>query len=106
VSFICSVARTVDTSQTYLDISNNSDDAADDYFVDVTAHVGQEKSESASIRFTYSKDYYDEKTHKYKCMKWSLLFHTNAFLCLKNLSCSSSANAAYVRKKALGPQMI
>ncbi|KAG1941585.1 interferon gamma receptor 1-like [Pimephales promelas] len=62
-----SVARTVDTSQTYLDISNNSDDAADDYFVDVTAHVGQEKSESASIRFTYSKDYYDEKTHKYKC---------------------------------------
>ncbi len=34
-------------------------------------------------------------------MKWSLLFHTNAFLCLKNLSCCSSAtaNAAYVRRK-------
>ncbi|XP_056117879.1 interferon gamma receptor 1-like [Rhinichthys klamathensis goyatoka] len=59
--------RTVDTSQIFLDISNYSHDAADDYVVDVTAHVGQEKSESASIRFTYSKDYYDEKKHTYKC---------------------------------------
>ncbi|XDV50908.1 hypothetical protein PO909_019894 [Leuciscus waleckii] len=59
--------RTVYTSQMYLDFSNYSNDAADDYIVDVTAYVGQEKSEPASIRFTYSKDYYDEKTHTNKC---------------------------------------
>ncbi|XP_067242931.1 interferon gamma receptor 1-like [Chanodichthys erythropterus] len=60
-------SQTVDTSQTYLDISNYSKDAADDYSVSVTAHVGQEKSESASIKFTYSKDFYDENQHAYKC---------------------------------------
>ncbi|XP_048061837.1 interferon gamma receptor 1-like [Megalobrama amblycephala] len=59
--------QTVDTSQTYLDISNYSKDAADDYSVSVTAHVGQEKSESASIKFTYSEDFYDAIQHKYKC---------------------------------------
>lgn len=60
-------SQTVDTSQTYLDISDYSNDAGDDYFVAVTAQVGQEKSESASIKFTYSIDYYDEKKHTYKC---------------------------------------
>uniref|UniRef100_A0A672ND07 Fibronectin type-III domain-containing protein n=1 Tax=Sinocyclocheilus grahami TaxID=75366 RepID=A0A672ND07_SINGR len=62
-----SASQTVDTSQTYLDISSYSRDADDDYFVFVTAHDGQEKSENVSIRFTYSKDYFDEKKHKYKC---------------------------------------
>uniref|UniRef100_A0A673JM36 Fibronectin type-III domain-containing protein n=1 Tax=Sinocyclocheilus rhinocerous TaxID=307959 RepID=A0A673JM36_9TELE len=62
-----SASQTVDTSQTYLDISSYSRDADDDYFVFVTAHDGQEKSENVSIRFTYSKDYFNENTHKYKC---------------------------------------
>ncbi|NP_001347833.1 interferon gamma receptor 1-like b1 precursor [Sinocyclocheilus anshuiensis] len=62
-----SASQTVDTPQTYLDISSYSRDADDDYFVFVTAHDGQEKSENVSIRFTYSKDYFDEKKHKYKC---------------------------------------
>ncbi|KAK2896348.1 hypothetical protein Q8A67_010836 [Cirrhinus molitorella] len=60
-------SQTVDTTQTYLDISSYSRDGGDDYFVSVTAHDGQEKSESVSIRFTYSKDYFDENKHKYKC---------------------------------------
>ncbi|XP_058652227.1 interferon gamma receptor 1-like isoform X2 [Onychostoma macrolepis] len=59
--------QTVDTSQTHLDISSSSRDVGDDYFVSVTAHDGQDKSESVSIRFTYSKDYFDENQHKYKC---------------------------------------
>lgn len=59
--------QTINTSQTYLDISNYSNDVSDNYVVSVTAYAGQEKSESASIDFTYSKDYYNEKTHKYKC---------------------------------------
>ncbi|XP_043089295.1 interferon gamma receptor 1-like [Puntigrus tetrazona] len=62
-----SASRTVDTSQTYLDISSYSGDVGDDYFVSVSAHDGQEISERASIRFTYSKDYFDENKHKYKC---------------------------------------
>ncbi|XP_050981342.1 interferon gamma receptor 1-like [Labeo rohita] len=62
-----SVSQSVDTSQMYLDISSYSRDAGDDYFVSVTAHDGQEKSESVSIRFTYSKDFFDENKHKYKC---------------------------------------
>ncbi|XP_043090528.1 interferon gamma receptor 1-like [Puntigrus tetrazona] len=62
-----SASRTVDTSQTYLDISSYSGDVGDDYFVSVTAHDGQEISERASIRFTYSKDYFNINTHKYKC---------------------------------------
>ncbi|KAL1263499.1 hypothetical protein QQF64_006238 [Cirrhinus molitorella] len=62
-----SESQTVDTSQTYLDISNYTRDAGDDYLVSVTAHDGQEKSESISIKFTYSKDYFDENKHKYKC---------------------------------------
>ncbi|RXN38399.1 interferon gamma receptor 1-like protein [Labeo rohita] len=61
-----SVSQSVDTSQMYLDISSYSRDAGDDYFVSVTAHDGQEKSESVSIRFTYSKDFFDENKHKYK----------------------------------------
>ncbi|XP_058650783.1 interferon gamma receptor 1-like isoform X2 [Onychostoma macrolepis] len=59
--------QTVDTSQTHLDISSSSRDVGDDYFVFVTAHDGQDKSESVFIRFTYSKDYFDENRHKYKC---------------------------------------
>ncbi|XP_073691331.1 interferon gamma receptor 1-like [Garra rufa] len=59
--------QTVDTSQTYLDISSYSRDGGDDYFVSVTAHDGQEKSESVFIRFTYSKDFFDANKHKYKC---------------------------------------
>ncbi|XP_059422810.1 interferon gamma receptor 1-like [Carassius carassius] len=62
-----SASQTVDTSQTYLDISSYSTDVEDDYLVFLTAHDGQEKSENVSIRFTYSKDYFDEKKHKYKC---------------------------------------
>uniref|UniRef100_A0A8C2GHX6 Interferon gamma receptor 1-like b n=1 Tax=Cyprinus carpio TaxID=7962 RepID=A0A8C2GHX6_CYPCA len=62
-----SPSKTVDTSQTYLDISNYSRNADDDYLVFVTAHDGQEKSENVSIRFTYSKDYFDRNKHKYKC---------------------------------------
>ncbi|NP_001347831.1 interferon gamma receptor 1-like a2 precursor [Sinocyclocheilus anshuiensis] len=57
-------SQTVDTTQTYLDISSYSRDVSDDYLVYVTAHDGQEKSESVSIRFTYSKDFFDEKKHK------------------------------------------
>ncbi|XP_016144362.1 growth/differentiation factor 10b [Sinocyclocheilus grahami] len=53
-----------DTTRTYLDISSYSRDVSDDYLVYVTAHDGQEKSESVSIRFTYSKDFFDEKKHK------------------------------------------
>ncbi|XP_073691330.1 interferon gamma receptor 1-like [Garra rufa] len=60
-------SQTVDTSQTYLDISSYSRDASDDYLVSVTAHDGQEKSESVFIKFTYSKDYFHESKHKYKC---------------------------------------
>ncbi|XP_077080215.1 growth/differentiation factor 10b [Siphateles boraxobius] len=60
-------SQTLGTSQMHLDISNYSNKASDNYVVDVTAHVGQENSERASIKFTYSKDFYDEKTHKYKC---------------------------------------
>ncbi len=67
VPFISSASQTVDTSQTYLDISSYSRDVEDDYFVSVTAHDGQEKSENVSIRFTYSKDYFNENQHKYKC---------------------------------------
>uniref|UniRef100_A0A8C2GDH1 Interferon gamma receptor 1-like n=1 Tax=Cyprinus carpio TaxID=7962 RepID=A0A8C2GDH1_CYPCA len=62
-----SASQTVDTSQTYLDISSYSRNADDDYLVFVTAHDGQEKSENVSIRFTYSKDYFDRNKHKYKC---------------------------------------
>nr|C8AW47.1 RecName: Full=Interferon gamma receptor 1-like; AltName: Full=Interferon gamma receptor 1-2; Flags: Precursor [Carassius auratus]ACV41809.1 interferon gamma receptor 1-2 [Carassius auratus] len=62
-----SPSQTVDTSQTYLDISSYSTDVEDDYLVLLTAHDGQEKSEDVSIRFTYSKDYFDENKHKYKC---------------------------------------
>ncbi|XP_052427664.1 interferon gamma receptor 1-like isoform X2 [Carassius gibelio] len=62
-----SPSQTVDTSQTYLDISSYSTDVEDDYLVLLTAHDGQEKSENVSIRFTYSKDYFDENKHKYKC---------------------------------------
>ncbi len=39
----------------------------DDYFVSVTAHDGQEKSEGIDIKFTYSKDYFNVNTHKYTC---------------------------------------
>ncbi|KAK7140727.1 hypothetical protein R3I94_013112 [Phoxinus phoxinus] len=59
--------RTVHTSQMYLDISNYSNEVTDDYVVNVTAHVGPEKSEPAAIRFTYTEDYYDAKKHEYKC---------------------------------------
>ncbi|XP_050981339.1 interferon gamma receptor 1-like [Labeo rohita] len=62
-----SESQTADTFQTYLDISSYSRDASDDYSVSVTAHDGQEKSKSVSITFTYSKDFFDESKHKYKC---------------------------------------
>ncbi|XP_067276832.1 interferon gamma receptor 1-like [Pseudorasbora parva] len=60
-------SETVNTSKTNLDISNYSIDGADNYIVSVTAHAGQEQSQSTSIDFTYSTDFYDEKSHKYKC---------------------------------------
>ncbi len=67
VPFFSSASQTVNTSQMYLDISSYSRDVGDDYFVSVTAHDGQEKSESVFIRFTYSKDLFNVNTHKYEC---------------------------------------
>uniref|UniRef100_A0A8C2DBI9 Interferon gamma receptor 1-like n=1 Tax=Cyprinus carpio TaxID=7962 RepID=A0A8C2DBI9_CYPCA len=57
-------SQTADTYQTYLDISSYSRDVGDDYIVFVTAHDGQEKSESVSITFTYSQDFFEEKKQK------------------------------------------
>lgn len=56
--------QTVKTSQTLLDISSYSSEVFDHFVVSVTAHVGQETSESLSVEFTYSTDYYDGKTHR------------------------------------------
>lgn len=56
--------QTLKTSQRLLNISSYSSDITDHYVVSVTAGVGQEISESLSVKFTYSTDYYDEKTHK------------------------------------------
>ncbi|XP_056326628.1 interferon gamma receptor 1-like [Danio aesculapii] len=57
-------SQTLKTSETLLDISSYSSDTTDHYVVLVTADVGQENSESLSVKFTYSTDYYDGKTHK------------------------------------------
>ncbi|XP_042624302.1 interferon gamma receptor 1-like [Cyprinus carpio] len=57
-------SQTADTLQTYLDISSYSRDVGDDYIVFVTAHDGQEKSESVSITFPYSQDFFEEKKKK------------------------------------------
>lgn len=69
VPFISSDSQTADTYQTYLDISSYSRDVGDDYIVFVTAHDGQEKSESVSITFTYSQDFFEEKKQKCKFSK-------------------------------------
>ncbi|KAI7805477.1 interferon gamma receptor 1-like [Triplophysa rosa] len=56
--------QTFSTDQTYLDISEYSSDVTDDYFVTVRAHDGQEESNTVANKFTYSKDYVDDNTHK------------------------------------------
>lgn len=63
---MCSDPQTVKTSQTLLDISSYSSEVFDHFVVSVTAHVGQETSESLFVEFTYSTDYYDGKTHRCK----------------------------------------
>ncbi|XP_052469948.1 uncharacterized protein LOC128026722 [Carassius gibelio] len=57
-------SQTVDTPQTYLDISSYSSDVGDNYLVLVTAHDGPHKSESVSIKFTYSQDFIAGKNPK------------------------------------------
>ncbi|XP_056617029.1 interferon gamma receptor 1-like [Triplophysa dalaica] len=56
--------KTLRTSQTYLDISEYTSDVSDSYYVTVSAHDGQEESNTVFNKFTYSIDLADDNMHK------------------------------------------